>query len=74
MVKSPKVLAKEAIIGSLALEEVDVTPALDALIQDLIDAQWLARNRSRMIGRDEGQILKLITDYVSRLPEKEINE
>ena len=64
--RNPKELALSAVLESLERADVKVTSDLKALLEDLINAEWESRNRQRMDGKDEVQIMKLIKDYISR--------
>lgn len=66
--RNPKELALSALLKSLAELEVDVTPELAALIEDLVNRQWEGRNKDRDSAKDEAELLKLIREYVSRNP------
>lgn len=63
---NPKQLAQEAVLESLAGIEIKVTDEMKALIEDLISTEWESRNRHRMDGKDEVQIMKLVKDYIVR--------
>lgn len=64
--RNPKELALSAVLESLEKADVKVTSDLKALLEDLINAEWESRNRQRMDGKDEVQIMKLIKDYIAR--------
>ncbi len=64
--RNPKELAFSAVLESLEKADVEVTSDLKALLEDLINAEWESRNRQRMDGKDEVQIMKLIKDYIAR--------
>lgn len=64
--RNPKELALSAVLESLEKADVKVTADLMALLEDLINTEWESRNRQRMDGKDEVQIMKLIKDYIAR--------
>jgi hypothetical protein len=64
--RNPKELALAAVLESLEKADVKISPDLTALLEDLINAEWESRNRQRMNGKDEVQIMKLIKDYIAR--------
>jgi hypothetical protein len=66
--RNPKELALSALLKSLAELEVQVTPELSALIEDLVNRQWEGRNKDRDSAKDEAELLKLIREYVARNP------
>ena len=43
-----------------------MTDDMKALVEDLINAEWESRNRRRMDGKDEVQIMKLVKNYIAR--------
>jgi len=69
--RKPKELALAAILDSLRELEVQVTPELKNLIEDLVNLQWEGRNKDRDSTKDEAELLKLIRDYVARNPSSE---
>jgi hypothetical protein len=69
--RKPKELALAAILDSLRKLEVQVTPELKNLIEDLVNLQWEGRNKDRDSTKDEAELLKLIRDYVARNPSSE---
>lgn len=64
--RNPKELALSAVLESLEKADVKITSDLKALLEDLINAEWESRNRQRMDGKDEVQIMKLIKDFIAR--------
>jgi hypothetical protein len=64
--RNPKELALAAVLESLQKAEVKITADLEALLEDLINEEWESRNRQRMEGKDEVQIMKLIKGYIAR--------
>ena len=69
--RKPKELALAAILDSLRKLEVQVTPELKNLVEDLVNLQWEGRNKDRDSTKDEAELLKLIRDYVARNPSSE---
>lgn len=66
--RNPKELALAAVLESLAESGAHVSEELSGLIEDLVNQQWEGRNQDRDSSKDEGALLKLVREYVSRNP------